>query len=56
LKANWEIGRRNVKYEQRGHERAEYGSNLLSTLYRIGAYAMEKDLAGAMFWICAGFT
>lgn len=32
VKANWEIGRHIVEYEQHGHERAEYGSDLLSTL------------------------
>lgn len=30
--ANWEIGRRIVEYEQHGHERAEYGSQLLTKL------------------------
>jgi hypothetical protein len=32
VKANWEIGRHIIKYEQHGKERAEYGSELLSTL------------------------
>ena len=32
VKANWEIGRHIVKYEQHGNERAEYGSGLLSRL------------------------
>lgn len=32
VKANWEIGRHIVKYEQRGEERADYGSELLSRL------------------------
>ncbi|MBT2623599.1 PDDEXK nuclease domain-containing protein [Chryseobacterium sp. ISL-6] len=32
VKANWEIGRHIVEFEQHGQERAEYGSNLLSTL------------------------
>jgi len=32
VKANWEIGRHIVEYEQHGHERAEYGSDLLSRL------------------------
>jgi len=32
VKANWEIGRHIVEYEQRGKERAEYGSDLLSKL------------------------
>jgi predicted nuclease of restriction endonuclease-like (RecB) superfamily len=34
VKANWEIGRHIVKYEQQGEERAEYGSALLSSLSR----------------------
>ena len=32
VKANWEIGRQIVQYEQDGNERAEYGSELLSRL------------------------
>lgn len=32
VKANWEIGRHIVEYEQDGQERAEYGSDLLSKL------------------------
>ena len=32
VKANWEIGRHIVEYEQRGQERAEYGSELLARL------------------------
>lgn len=32
VKANWEIGRHIVEYEQRGNERAEYGSELLARL------------------------
>ena len=32
VKANWEIGRHIVEFEQHGEERAEYGSGLLSRL------------------------
>ena len=32
LRANWEIGRHIVEYEQLGNERAEYGSELLPRL------------------------
>ncbi|HBF87361.1 MAG TPA: hypothetical protein DDX39_01875 [Bacteroidales bacterium] len=32
LKANWEIGKYIVEYEQHGNEKAEYGSSLLTTL------------------------
>lgn len=32
VKANWEIGRHIVEYEQHGQERAEYGSELLTKL------------------------
>jgi hypothetical protein len=32
VKANWEIGRHIVEFEQHGQERAEYGSELLTTL------------------------
>ncbi|MBK9637675.1 MAG: hypothetical protein IPO63_07595 [Bacteroidetes bacterium] len=30
--ANWEIGKHIVEFEQGGHERAEYGSDLLSII------------------------
>jgi predicted nuclease of restriction endonuclease-like (RecB) superfamily len=32
VRANWEIGRHIVEFEQHGHERAEYGSDLLVRL------------------------
>lgn len=32
VKANWEIGRHIVEYEQHGQERAEYGSDMLARL------------------------
>ena len=32
LKANWEIGKYIVEYEQHGNEKAEYGSALLTNL------------------------
>ncbi len=32
LKANWEIGKHIVEYEQHGNERAEYGSELLAKI------------------------
>jgi predicted nuclease of restriction endonuclease-like (RecB) superfamily len=32
VKANWEIGRHIVEFEQQGNERAEYGSELLARL------------------------
>ena len=34
VKANWEIGRHIVEFEQEGKERAEYGSDLLTSLPR----------------------
>ncbi|MFN6378620.1 MAG: YhcG family protein [Flavobacteriales bacterium] len=34
VKANWEIGKYIVEFEQQGNERAEYGSNLLARLSR----------------------
>ncbi len=34
-KANWEIGRYIVEFEQRGQERAEYGSELLTKLSKV---------------------
>ncbi len=32
VRANWEIGRHIIEFEQQGQERAEYGSNLLARL------------------------
>ena len=32
VKANWEIGRHIIEFEQHGNQRAEYGSDLLSRL------------------------
>ncbi len=32
VKANWEIGRHVIEFEQHGNERAEYGSDLLARL------------------------
>ncbi len=32
VKANWEIGRQIVEFEQQGQEQAEYGSDLLARL------------------------
>jgi predicted nuclease of restriction endonuclease-like (RecB) superfamily len=32
VKANWEIGRHIIQFEQQGHERAEYGSELITRL------------------------
>ncbi|MDO8970704.1 MAG: DUF1016 N-terminal domain-containing protein, partial [Saprospiraceae bacterium] len=34
LKTYWEIGRHIVEYEQKGNEKAEYGSHLLDRLAR----------------------
>ena len=34
LKANWEVGRRIIEFEQNGQERAAYGSDLLARLSR----------------------
>lgn len=34
VRGNWEIGRHIVEFEQHGHERAEYGSDLLARLSR----------------------
>ena len=34
VRANWEIGKHIVEFEQGGHDRAEYGSDLLSNISR----------------------
>ena len=41
VKANWEIGRHIVEFEQQGEERAEYGSELLVRL--------SKDLTSTLW-------
>jgi len=56
VKANWEIGRHIIEFEQQGNERAEYGTDLLARLSKDLSCFMAKDLADGIFLICAGFT
>lgn len=56
MKANWEIGRHIIEFEQQGHERAEYGTCLLERLSKDFKLRLAEDLAGEMCLICSGFT
>ena len=46
VKANWEIGRHIVEFEQHGKERAEYGSDLLTRLSSDLRYRYGKGASG----------
>jgi predicted nuclease of restriction endonuclease-like (RecB) superfamily len=45
VKTYWEIGKLIVEYEQKGNEKAEYGSNLLLSLSRDLAYQYGKGFS-----------
>lgn len=49
VKANWEIGRHIVEYEQQGQERAEYGVSYWQGFLKIYNNDMEKDLADGIY-------
>ena len=48
-KANWEIGRHIVEFEQHGQERAEYGSELMAKLSKDLRESYGKDLADGVW-------
>ena len=53
LKANWDIGKYIVEYEQDGKEKAEYGSSLL-TIYLMRQFYLKyqtfQSLTGKLTW------
>lgn len=55
VKTYWEIGKRIVEYEQKGNEKAKYGSALLLALSKDLSLKYGGDLAEAISRICDYF-
>lgn len=55
VKANWDIGRHIVEYEQHGKERAEYGSSLLTNLSRDLKLAYGRGFGKSNIYLCRQF-
>ena len=55
VKANWEIGKHIVEYEQRGNEKADYGSSLLANLAKDLKAAYGKGFSKSTIYLCRQF-
>lgn len=55
LKANWEIGKYIVEYEQHGNEKAEYGSSLLTNLSKDLKYRFGKGFSKSNIYLMRQF-
>jgi len=55
VKANWEIGKYIVEYEQQGNEKADYGSSLLTTLAKDLKTAYGKGFSKSTVYLCRQF-
>lgn len=55
VKANWEIGRHIVEYEQHGKEKAEYGSSLLTDLAKDLKIKHGKGFSKSSIYLCRQF-
>ncbi len=55
IKANWEIGKHIVEYEQKGKEKAEYGSALLSNLSKDLKSNFGKGFGKSNLYLCRQF-
>ncbi|MBX2897919.1 MAG: DUF1016 family protein [Cyclobacteriaceae bacterium] len=55
VKANWEIGKYIVQYEQQGQEKAEYGSSLLTTLAKDLKVKYGKGFSKSSIYLCRQF-
>ena len=55
VKANWQIGRYIVEYEQRGKEKAEYGSALLANLARDLKYRFGRGFSKSNVYLMRQF-
>ncbi len=55
VKANWEIGRHIVEYEQHGKEKAEYGSSLLTDLAKDLKIKYGKGFSKSNIYLCRQF-
>ncbi len=50
VRSYWEIGRYIVEYEQKGHDKAEYGSDLLNKLSRDLTEQYGKGFSRSNVW------
>lgn len=55
VKANWEIGKRIVEFEQNGNEKAEYGSALLTNLSKDLKSTYGKGFGKSNIYLCRQF-
>ena len=55
VKANWEIGRHIVEFEQQGKEKAEYGSSLLSNIAKDLKSQYGKGFSKSNIYLCRQF-
>lgn len=55
LKANWEIGKYIVEYEQHGSEKAEYGSSLLTNLSKDLKFRFGKGFSKSNIYLMRQF-
>jgi predicted nuclease of restriction endonuclease-like (RecB) superfamily len=55
VKANWEIGRHIVEFEQEGKEKAEYGSSLLTSLAKDLKTKYGKGFSKSNIYLCRQF-
>jgi predicted nuclease of restriction endonuclease-like (RecB) superfamily len=55
VKANWEIGRHIVEFEQHGKEKAEYGSSLLTSLAKDLKTKFGKGFSKSNIYLCRQF-
>jgi predicted nuclease of restriction endonuclease-like (RecB) superfamily len=55
VKANWEIGKHIVEFEQDGKEKAEYGSSLLTNLAKDLKMRFGKGFSKSNIYLCRNF-
>lgn len=55
VKANWEIGRHIVEFEQHGKEKADYGSALLTSLSKDLKTKYGKGFSKSNIYLCRLF-
>ncbi|WP_432713018.1 PDDEXK nuclease domain-containing protein [Pedobacter sp.] len=55
VKANWEIGRHIIEFEQKGKEKADYGSALLTNLSKDLKNAYGKGFGKSNIYLCRQF-
>lgn len=53
--ANWEIGKYIIEFEQKGKDKAEYGSSLLTNLSRDLKLAYGKGFGKSNIYLCRQF-